>query len=202
MKFSTRVQLVIVLSALMVMLASSAWAADYRQTVEVTLDSTGTRLGVTVIYWNGNQRYAIFDILTNQQIQLLSSLPISLDILRNGSIVNTPLSILPVTINRDSVSAIFNFPRGFEEGEYLFIDAGFNGDGIIDEEWEKRFNALGTTTLGEFVERFDELFGENDINQIVTIRKESSSDTSNGCNAGIGMLTLALLPLLLKKRRQ
>ena len=90
MKFSTRVQLVVVLSTLMVMLASSAWAADYRQTVEVTLDSTGTRLGVTVIYWNGSQRYAIFDILTNQQIQLLrSTVPISLDILRNGSTVNT-----------------------------------------------------------------------------------------------------------------
>ena len=131
MKFFTRVKLAVVLSALMVMLASSAWAATYTIGADVRLNNTGARMELKLTYLKDGHPDPIWNILTAEQREVMGSV-FAMELYLNND--NLPgggsryESESPIVINEDSLEVVFLFTSALEEGYYIFQQFCFVGN--------------------------------------------------------------------------
>ena len=187
MKFFMRVKkLVVVLSVLMVMVAGSAWGASYTYGVDIKLDSTGRRMDVHLTFLRDGQRFPIYDILNDAQLAELSKVfAMRMDIRPSGSSTVRYTSVSPIILDKYSQKATFVFPQEFEEGEYFLVwagsDAEYNSEFASLPQGQKdafyaNVERMGSVTFEEVMETLLANFAlYSDINQTVTIKKESAS---------------------------
>ena len=216
MKLFTRVKLVVVLSALMVMMASSAWAA-YTKTINVTLNSTGEQLTVQATYLRDGAEFSMYEGLSDTQMEEWGKKAnMMIVIFPNGSSEELRLiSTRGVEINQYGEKATFSFPH--EEGVYIFRHVSgpsldYNDDFPTDEDQIAFYeNLMGAATFQKMIERFEEYNPDNGFifEQTVTIKKDTTppsptppSSSSGGCNAGFGVVGLLLAGLAVLKYRK
>ena len=195
MKLFTRVKLAVILSALTVMLAGSAWAATYTIGADVKLNSTGTRMELKLTYLKDGQPDPIWNFLTPAQGEGLSkvfALGLYLENVSGG--INRYVSDSPLVMDVDSFEAVFQLTPALEDGDYIFRSFSFihnaETSNWSDAQWEAYFNGLGINM--EQVENADFPYKGNDdhLNKVnggqpVTIKRESSSSTVPGAPTGV-----------------
>jgi hypothetical protein len=187
-------------------------AADVNIVPEVKLDSTGTRLEVTLTFYSDGQKDPVWAAIANNSQfcqDFLNICDLLLTVDNNGA--ETNWRSVECSLTENSVQAVFEFSSALPNGDYIFDSFNFSRKEGVTEEQIDALNAKyadDIATLEQALAKYghDDFKGLVNGGQPVHVEKATTpvappsgdDDDKNkdggggGCDAGYGLLGLSL----------